>query len=190
MAVQTISPTASNHDAWETGAGVLDTADEMKITAGTAWCGMFLPAVTITGAATINSATLFYKPSGGAHDDPDIDWYGHDTDNSSVFAGASNISSRTRTTAVTQDTGVGIGTASFRQVDITDQVAEITARGGWASGNNMALIGDARSGSCDVWIDTYDTGGGTTTWYVEIDYTEPVGSGVPLKTIYYARLRE
>jgi hypothetical protein len=50
----------------------------------------------------------------------------------------SSISSRSRTTAVTGDTATNIGTGSYRTVNITAQVDEVTSRSGWASGNNIA----------------------------------------------------
>jgi hypothetical protein len=52
--------------------------------------------------------------------------------------GSSSISSRSRTTAVTGDTATNIGTGSYRTVNITAQVDEVTSRSGWASGNNIA----------------------------------------------------
>ncbi len=188
MPVQTISPTASSHDAWEAGTGVVTLTDEVKMTAGPSWGGLLLAAVTASHQATINSATLYYQASATSHDDPDIDWYLQAADTAAAFTtGASNISGRARTTAVTQDTSTAIGNTVYRSVNITSQVAEVKGRAGWVSGGNMALIADARSASCDIWLRSYDSGG--SFWYVEINYTEPVGSGVPLKTIYYARLR-
>jgi hypothetical protein len=80
----------------------------------------------------------------------------------------SSISSRSRTAAVTGDTATNIGTGSYRTVNVTAQVDEVTTRAGWASGNNIALIADA-SAAADIWILSYDSGSGI--WYVEIDYT-------------------
>ena len=178
MTVQTIYPTASSHDAWESGAGAMTLIDEIKVTAGTAWAGLLAAAVAATKLATINSATLYYQASATTHDDPDINWYAQAADTAAVFTtGASDITSRSRTTAVTADTATGIGNTTYRSVNVTAQVAEVVGRTGWVSGNNLALLGDARSGACDLWMRSYDSGG--AVWYLEINYTEP-SAGQPM----------
>ena len=178
MTLQTINPSASNHDAWESGAGAVTLTDEAKVTSGTAWLGLLAAAVAATKLATINNSTLYYQASATSHDDPDIDWYLQAADTAAAFTtGASNISGRARTTAVTQDTATSIGNSTYRSVDVTAQVAEVVGRSGWVSGNNLALIGDARSASCDLWMRTYDSGG--AVWYLEIDYTEPSSGARP-----------
>ena len=75
MTVVTINPSASSHDAWQTGPGVMTLTDEIKLTAGTSWAGLLLPAVPVASADTINSATLYYKAYSATRDDPDIVWY-------------------------------------------------------------------------------------------------------------------
>ena len=189
MTVVTINPSASSHDAWQTGPGVMTLTDEIKLTAGTSWAGLFLPAVPVASADTINSATLYYKAYSATRDDPDIVWYAEDTDDASVFTTfASNITSRTTTTASVTDTATGIGTTNYRSVNIKSLLDEVKGRGGWVAGNDMALLGDAVTG-CDIWIETYDKG--SNIWYVEIDYTAAGGGGgVTLKSMYYARVRE
>lgn len=187
MTVQTIYPTASSHDAWESGTGVMTLIDEVKVTAGTSWAGLLAEGVAATKLATINSATLYYQSSNNTHDDPDINWYAQAADTAAVFTtGASNITARSKTTAVTQDTATGIGNTTYRSVNVTAQVAEVVVRAGWVAGNNLALLGDARGAGCDLWMRTYDSGG--SIWYLEIDYTEP-GSGQPVKAMYYAQMR-
>ena len=169
MTTLTINPSASNHDAWETGSGVVDLTGEVKITAGTVWGGLLLPGVTVPVGATINSATLYYQASATSHDDPGILWYGNDVDNAAVFTtGTNNIENRVQTTASVSDTATGIGNTTYRAITITSIIAEVCGRGGWASGNNIALIADAQA-SADLWIRSYDSGG--AVWYVEIDYT-------------------
>jgi type IV pilus assembly protein PilY1 len=169
MTTITLNPSASNHDASQDGSGVVTLTGEVKATAGTHWIGLLLPGVTVPVGATINSATLYYKPYNTTHDDPALNWYGEAADNAAAFTTtSSSISSRSRTTAVTGDTATGIGTGSYRSVDVTAQVDEVTSRSGWASGNNIGLIGDAAA-AADIWINSYDTG--ANVWYVEIDYT-------------------
>jgi hypothetical protein len=169
MTTITINPSASNHDASQDGTGAVTLTGHLVATAGTHWLGLLLPGVTVPVGATINSATLYYKPFSTTRDDPGFNWYAEASDSASVFTtGASNVSGRSRTAAVTGDTATNIGTGSYRTVNITAQVDEVTTRTGWASGNNIALIADATA-AADIWILSYDSGSGI--WYVEIDYT-------------------
>ena len=123
MTTITINPSASSHDASQDGTGAVTLTGYLVATAGTHWLGLLLPSVAVPVGATINSATLYYKPYSTARDDPGFNWYAEASDNASVFTtGASNISGRSRTTAVTGDTATNIGTSSFRTVDVTAQV--------------------------------------------------------------------
>ncbi len=178
MTALTINPSASAHDAWEAGTAVMTLTGEIKLTAATAWGGLFLSNVTIPAGSTINSATLYYQSSATSHDDPVLTWYGEAADSAAAFSGTNgDISGRSRTTASVSDSATGIGNTVYRSVTITTIVAEMAGRGGRVSGNNMALIADAGSG-VDVWIRSYDSGG--DVWYVEFDYTAPPsGSGHP-----------
>jgi hypothetical protein len=169
MTTITLNPSASNHDASQDGTGAVTLTGYLVATAGTHWLGLLLPSVAVPVGATINSATLYYKPYLTTRDDPGFNWYAEAADSASVFTTTgSSISSRSRTTAVTGDTAKNIGTGSYRTVNITAQVDEVTTRAGWASGNNIVLIADA-SAAADIWILSYDSGSGI--WYVEIDYT-------------------
>ena len=47
MTTLTINPSASSHDAWENNLGAVTLTDEIRLTAATAWGGLFLPNVTI-----------------------------------------------------------------------------------------------------------------------------------------------
>jgi hypothetical protein len=189
MTVATINPSASNHDAWQDGPGVMELTGLIELNAAARWGGLFLSAVPVASADALNSATLYYKPFSSTRDSPTIDWYIQATDNAAVFTTtASNISSRSRSTAMVNDTAANIGTATYRAIDITSLVDEVRARPGWTPGNNMALIADCQSGS-DIFIQSYDNG--SNIWYVEIDYTAAGGGGgVTLKSMYYARVRE
>jgi hypothetical protein len=172
MTTITLNPSASNHDASQDGTGAVTLTGYLVATAGTHWIGLLLPGVTVPVGATINSATLYYKPYSTTRDDPGFNWYAEASDSAAVFTTTgSSISSRSRTAAVTGDTATNIGTGSYRTVDVTAQVDEVTSRNGWASGNNIALIADATA-AADIWILSYDSGSGI--WYVEIDYTAGV----------------
>ena len=187
MTVQTIYPTASSHDAWQDGAAVVTLTGEVKSTAGTQWIGLLLAAVAAAAADTINAATLNYMALNTTHDDPALNWYAQAADSAGVFTtGASDISGRTRGTALVGDTATGIGNTIYRQVNIKPLIEEVLARLGWVAGGNIALIGDAQS-ACDLWIPSYDANSGSNLWYVTIDYTA-AGGGLPVKAIYYARM--
>ncbi len=187
MTTLTINPSASSHDAWETGAGAVTLTDEIKLTAATAWGGLFLPNVTIPAGSTINSATWFYEAAATTHDDSAFTLYAQAADTAAAFSTtASDISGRSRTGANVSDSATGIGNTAYRSVTITTLIAEVAGRGGWVSGNNMALIIDATTG-IDLWIRSYDSGG--HVWYVEIDYTAP-GSGGPVKMHHYSMMSQ
>jgi hypothetical protein len=180
------SPTASNHDASQDGTGVVTLTGPITLTAGTHWGGMFLAAVAVATADTIDAATLNYKPT-GVNDSPDFRAYGENVDNAAVFTtAASSISGRPRTTNYATSVGTDVGTAVWQQVNIKPVLDEIKARAGWVSGNNMALILDSQSSSQLV-IATFDSG--TNVWFVEITVTPAGGGGITRKMVYYARAR-
>ena len=177
MTTLTINPSASAHDAWEAGTNVMTLTGEVRITAATAWGGLFLPNVTIPAGSTINSATVYYEASATTHDDPVLTWWMQNADTAAVFSTTNgDITGRPRTTANASDSATGIGNTAYRSVNITTLAAEVVARGGWASGNNMALLLDGGTG-IDLWIRSYDTGG--DIWYVEFDYTAPSSGAWP-----------
>lgn len=186
MPVLTINPSASAHDAREVGTGDMTLTGNIALTAAAHWAGLYLPNVTVPPGATINAATrLFYMSGDAGRQDPALNWYAHDTDNAGVFTTTnSNISTRTLTTAVVSDVASNIGTSAYRAVSIASLIAEVVARPGWASGNGIALIGDAQSG-CLLEIAAFDIG--SNVWYVEIDYT---AGGLVTRTMHYARMME
>lgn len=188
MTLLTINPSASSHDGREASGGAMTLTSNIVLTSSLHWAGLILPNVTVPPGSTINAATkLYYKSWDAARDDPDIIWYAQDADDAAVLTTTNfDITNRTRTTASVTDSATAIGTSSYRQINIQSLIAEVVARGGWASGNDIALIGDAQGG-CTLEIATYDIG--SSIWYVEIDYTAPASSGAAPKAIYYARMR-
>lgn len=188
MTLLTFAPSATNHDAWQGNSAVMTLTGEIRVASGVASGGFLLTNANIPAGANITSATIFYQAIVGTHDSPDQDWYAEATDHAAVFTTtAGNIGNRQRTTAVTNDTATDIGTTGYRAVNITSQIAEVTARAGWAAGNNIALIAKGLGASANLWIHSYDSGG--STWYVEINYTEAGANNLPQKTMYYTRLK-
>jgi hypothetical protein len=168
MTTVTINPSASNHDARQ-ASGPVTLTGTMTIVGASQWLGLLLPSVGVPFGSNINSATLYYKATSTSHDDPAINWYAQNADTAAVFATTDNdIVDRPRTTAFVADSASAIGTSAYRAINITPLIAAVTARAGWASGNNIALIADGLTG-VDLWIASYDTG--SDIWYVEIDYT-------------------
>lgn len=169
MTTITVNPSASNHDAWQGSSGAMTLTGQVRMSTGISWGGLLLPSVAVPVGATINSATLYYQAATTSNDDPDVVWYAEAADSAGVFTTtASNISSRTRTAASVTDSATGIGNSTYRGIDVTALIAEVTERTGWGSGNNIALVADATTSST-LWIRSYDDGVGI--WYVEIDYT-------------------
>ena len=168
MTLLTVNPSASNHDAKQATSAMTLTG-VVSVVGAAQWAGLLLPGVTVPAGATVNSATLYYKATSTAHDIPALVWYAQDVDSAAAFTTTdNNIDTRPRTAASTSDSATDIGTAAYRTVDVTAQIAAVVGRGGWASGNNIALLGDGQTG-VDLWIASWDTG--TDVWYVEIDYT-------------------
>ena len=167
MTIQTINPSASNHDARQ-AAGPVTLTGAVTIVGASQWGGLFLSGVAAT-AANLNAATLYYQATSTSHDDPAIYWYAQAADNAAVFTTTDNdIVNRSRTSNYVNDSASNIGTGTYRSVTITSLIAEVVGRAGWVPGNNIALIADGQTGA-DLWLAAWDSGAGV--WYVEIDYT-------------------
>jgi hypothetical protein len=166
---------ASADDASETG-GVVSITETLTTVLDAAgdWIGQRFAAAIPVGA-TINSATWGIITSGTGNNEPLVDISCEDADSAAAFAATSNnISGRTRTTAfVTWDSadlraGDGVEVAS---PDISTPVQEVVDRGGWASGNYIAVLVGAYAGinsARDLRTDTFDGSGPSQ---LDIDYT-------------------
>jgi hypothetical protein len=169
---------ASSDDARESGAGAVSiTVTIMTMNSGNAWMGWRFLNVTIPQAAVINSATLQLFVDSTSTDDPDGDIYGNDVDSAATFTTASNdISGRALTTAKTTWTATGVGGGAFISApSVTSVVQEIIDRGSWASGNNLALLYDALTGS-GFSVRAYDNLASEAA-KLDIDYA---GAGQPM----------
>ncbi len=186
MAQLIINPTDSAHDGREASGGTMSLTGYIVLTSALHWAGLVLPSVALPPGATIQPSYLYYKSNNAARQDPELVWRAQAADTAAALsATTSDITSRATTTANVTDTATGIGTTNYRQVVITSLIAEVAARPGWASGNNMALIGDCGA-ACTLEFGTYDNAG-AGAWYVEINYT--TGGGVPVKMATYRRRR-
>lgn len=102
-----------------------------------AYVGLRFQTIAIPNTATIDSATLTLRVT-GVFGSPDVSVYGNDTDDAATWADPANrVKNITKTTAFTQKASWTSDTDN--SVDVTAVVAEILARAGWASNNDMAL---------------------------------------------------
>jgi hypothetical protein len=181
-----------NDDANESPAGTVNlshaTTILMDALAGY-WAALRFTNVTIPPGSTVTAATLTITTYTSTHDSIDLDIYAEDVDNSAALAAtANNISGRTLTTAKVTWTAANVGSGAKSPGDLSPVVQEVFDRVGWASGNALTLILDARSTSNDLYFRPYENGAGEAA-ALSITYTPPAGGGLPVKAMYYAGAR-
>lgn len=111
-----------------------------------------IPSVPVGQATTVISATLIINVpvKGDGSGNLKVSAYGIDEDNTADFS--SNPLGRSKTSAVTNaeislpPEGENIG------INVTNQVNEILARGGWSNGNAMGFIIQNNGSPTDVYI--------------------------------------
>ena len=131
--------------------------------------GIRFPNVTLPIGATVSVATVGFNIASAAGTGSTGTIYGRAADNPSAFDGSNLPSGVSRTTASTSVPSYS--TVGAKTYDVTGIAAELGARGGWASGNAMALMGLESSvpGSNYVTYDSYEAGSNIP--YLEITYT-------------------
>lgn len=188
MATFSATISQSSDDALQDGTSVSLTGTTPTVNATNRYLGLRWLNVTIPPGSTINTASITFSIPSAANDDPDLDIWGHDTDDAPTFTTTNNdISSRTPTTATVTWTATGIGTGLKTSPDLAAIFQEIIDRPGWASGNDIAVICKGRS-SNSFRTDAFD---GSTGNYptVNIDYTTPSGgTTMPIFAHYYRQL--
>lgn len=177
MTTLNLQVSASSDDAFENAVGTVTTnGTTMVFNNAGYWIGYRFTNVTIPQGATINMATLSYYVTSTTRDDNEQDVYGNDVDDAATFTtAASNISSRTLTTAKTTVSADSVG-VGFYAVDVTAIVQEIIDRAGWASGNDLALLMDALTG-VNLAPDTYDNVAANAA-KLDIDYSAGLSATV------------
>jgi hypothetical protein len=187
MATFSATITASADDAQEAGGTVTIDGGALNANSTTGYTGMRFQNVTIPAGSTINTATLNVYLTSGSFDDPDITIYAEDTDDAAAFTtSANNLSSRTPTTANTVWNAASIGTGVKTSPDFAAVIQEIIDRGGWTSGNDIAILYVGNDASSLMRIRAYDAGGGDYAT-LNIDYTP--GGGTPAAQPKTARAR-
>ena len=194
MATVALQVGSGNDDGSEPGAGTpnLSGANEIAMLTNSVntWLALRFTNVTVPQGSTINSATLEVNIVGTSYDDPDVDVYLEDADNSAALSTSSNnISGRTKTTAKVTWSSTGVGSGWKSPGDLAAVVQEVVDRGGWVSGNALTVLFDSLSSANNLRIRPYeyDT---TLAAKLTIDYTASGGGGITMHSMYYARVRE
>ncbi len=181
--------TQSADDAQESGGTAVINGTTLNIGQPAHYIGLRFQNITIPAGSTINSAVFQGNVVSTSLDDPDILIYCQDHDNATAFAaGSAGISGRTLTTANTPWSATNIGAGYQTSPDFAAAVQEVIDRGGWASGNALALILKGNSSSSNFRLVAYDDGGGSYTNLI-IDYTAPGSNSQPRRTLHQFRMR-
>ena len=194
MATVALQVGSGNDDGSEPGSGTpnLSGASEIAMLTNSVntWLALRFTNVTVPQGSTVNSATLEVYIVGTSYDDPDVDVYLEDADNSAALTTSSNnISGRTKTTAKVTWSGSGLGAGWKSPGDLAAVVQEVVDRGGWVSSNALTVLFDSLSSANNLRIRPYeyDT---TLAAKLTIDYTASGGGGITMHSMYYARVRE
>jgi len=185
MADLNISVAAGSDDAEETSAPSVPnlTSSDLDFYNGTVeYVGIRFLNVTIPAGSTIDTViirgTAKTTRSGSGHTQT---IYCEDIDDAPTFTAANgNISSRTKTTASASWTpGAVTANNTYDTVDFTAVLQEVIDRGGWASGQDVAVIfvGSTWQDSARDW---YSFNNGSNYPQIRITYTPPAAGGAAL----------
>ena len=189
MTILNLQISSGSDDASQFGSGQAPNLDNGYMTTDGAddMHGLLFRNVTIPAGSTINSASYKIYAQNTSYDDVVCRVACEDVDSPADFTtGTDNLYNRTKTTAyasvnVTNLTG---GLAGWYElVDVTAPLQEVIDRGGWASGNDIALLQYGWT-SGDMRQRTYDFAAGLGA-KLDIDYTEgtpPAGGHAHRKT--------
>jgi len=184
---------AGNDDARQVaGVMYLDETTGIIMPANTpgAWAATRFTNITIPPGSTIGTPTTYsvyvYTSS---NDSPDLDALADDADDSAQpTTTANDLSNRVLTTAKVTWTATNIGTGWKSPGDVAAVIQEIIDRPGWASGNAITILLDARTTSNDFRFRCYENDP-LLAAKLDITYTPPAGGGVAVKMAHYRRLR-
>lgn len=192
MAVLNLQVAAGNDDAREVATVMyLDetTGIIMPSNSPGTWAATRFTNVTIPAGSTVTAATYSVYVYTTSNDSPDVDVFADDADNSAQpTTTASDLTNRTETTAKVTWTATNIGTGWKSPGDVAAVVQEVIDRAGWASGNAITILLDARTTSNDFRFRCYENDT-TLAAKLDITYTPPAGGGVAVKAAHYRRLR-
>ena len=180
MAVFTQTISNANYDSSQYGepAAASLTTNPVAISAGTRSGLFYFTNVTIANGSTVSSATMTVYVVNTSNDDPNLDIYCDDVDNSAAPSTASNdISGRTKTTAKATWNATGVGAGTVTTPDFATAVQEVVQRAGWSSGNALGVIFDGLAATSFQYYTTEQGSGFEPT--ISITYTPP-GAAVPV----------
>lgn len=144
------------------------------------YCLLRFTNVTIPQGDDIDEAYLTVYVPNDTVDDPKFRIHCQAADNPATVAyEANNISARPLTTAYTEWSAVGIGAGSKASPDFKEAVQEVTDRGGWSSGNALAVILVALASPTTFLFYGYSTG---TIPAITIVHSTPAAGGGVSKT--------
>ena len=192
MATVALQVGSGNDDGREPGSGtpILNDASEIAMLTNSAntWLALRFTNVTVPQGSTVNSAPLEVYIVGTSYDDPDVDVYLEDADNSPALTTSSNnISGRTKTTAKVTWSGSGLGAGWKPPGDLAAVVEGVFTRPGWASGNAVTVLFDSLSSSNNLRIRPYEYDTSLAA-KLTIDYTAPGGANHVISRVSRVRL--
>lgn len=173
----------SSDDAEQDGTSVTLTSSDLDLfdSNSTDYVGLRFQNVTLPAGATVNAAIIRFtaeeNDSGSISGSLII--YCEDEDDAATFSSSSNnISGRTTTTASTSwgNPTSWIKNQTYDTPDFSQAVQEVVDRGGWASGQAMAIIIDVNgtTGDRDAWSYNGSPGGAAE---LRVTYTEALPGG-------------
>jgi len=141
--------------------------------------GIRFQNITIPQGATINSAFIEFTADESHNRDTRLRIFGQNSDDTATFSSANNnITNRPRTSnsVFWQLAGWGTGN-TYQTPDITSIIQEVVDRGGWSSGNSMAVLiypnFDCVNSNCKRVAESYEGSSGNAPLLV-IDYNDVV----------------
>jgi len=151
-----------------------------EISANFDYCLLRFTNVTIPQGDDIDEAYLTVYVGNDAVDSPKLRIHCQAADNAATVAyEVNNISARPLTTAYTEWSAADIGLGSKVSPDFKAAVQEVTDRGGWSSGNALAVILVALASPTPFRFQGYSTG---TIPAITIVHSTPAAGGAVSKT--------
>lgn len=189
MATFSASVAASSDDAQETTGTVTLTGTTLNANSANQTSGLRFLNVTIPPGSTITAATLTLNLINATYDDPDVTITAEANISPATFTtAASDISSRTDTTASVNWNANNIGLGQKPTPDLSTLVQEVINLSGWASGNAMAFFIKGNNVDSTLRWTAFDEGTDPPA-ELAVTYTPPSASGQPPRTMHQVRLR-
>lgn len=141
------------------------------------WPGWRFTSVAVPAGATIDLANLIVQCSKVANGGINaLTLHGDDVDDAAAFANGNTPGNFTDTTATASLVATSTG---IKTIAVTTIIAEICGRGGWVSGNDIRLGGNASTDPTGVGTASFEDVGSVLSdeGILEIDYTEGGGGG-------------